>query len=236
MRLSWRGWPYGPFWSTTAKRGAFMAQALAVQDSDRSVLRTGYGGAIFPTSRRERNRYERGIGWNTEPNNRYGPSPITGAGLWTLSFPAGGVTLPGTTTGAFNGPLTGNVTGTATALASTPTKCSAGNYPLGVDASGNAQNCTAAPPGVTTNQNIRSIQFSFDGGGSALSGTMTRCTQVNFAGTIQQVTLLGDVSGSVTVDVQTVAYASYTGPTSASSIAAARSRRSPAPRNTRMRR
>ena len=58
-----------------------------------------------------------------------GPSPITGAGLWTLSFPAGGVTLPGTTTGAFNGPLTGNVTGTATALASTPTKCSAGKLP-----------------------------------------------------------------------------------------------------------
>jgi hypothetical protein len=43
----------------------------------------------------------------------------------------------------FIGALTGN-SSTTTALASTPTKCSAGNYPLGVDASGNAQNCTAA--------------------------------------------------------------------------------------------
>jgi hypothetical protein len=47
----------------------------------------------------------------------------------------------------------GNVTGsvaTATALATTPTKCSAGNYPLGVDTGGNAQNCTAAGIGDVT--------------------------------------------------------------------------------------
>jgi len=41
---------------------------------------------------------------------------------------------------------TSGLAATATALASTPTKCSAGNYPLGVDTGGNAQNCTAAPP------------------------------------------------------------------------------------------
>ena len=49
-------------------------------------------------------------------------------------------------------PLNQNTTGnaaTATALAATPTKCGAGNYPLGVDVSGNAQNCTAAPTGIT---------------------------------------------------------------------------------------
>lgn len=65
-------------------------------------------------------------------------------------------TLPGTTTGTFSGPLTGNVTGnvsgssgsttgnaaTATALAANGTNCSAGSYPLGVDANGNAENCT----------------------------------------------------------------------------------------------
>ena len=38
---------------------------------------------------------------------------------------------------------------TATALAATPTKCSAGSYPLGIDAQGNAQSCTAAVQGVT---------------------------------------------------------------------------------------
>jgi hypothetical protein len=40
-----------------------------------------------------------------------GTSPVTGSGSWTLSFPVGGVTLPGTTTGTFSGNLTGNVTG-----------------------------------------------------------------------------------------------------------------------------
>ncbi|MCU1337081.1 MAG: hypothetical protein JWO19_2662 [Bryobacterales bacterium] len=39
----------------------------------------------------------------------------------------------------------------ATALASTPSKCGAGNYPLGVDTGGNAQNCTAAGPAPTSN-------------------------------------------------------------------------------------
>ncbi len=51
-------------------------------------------------------------------------------------------TLPGTTTGTFVGPLTGNAT-TSSAFDHTPTKCSAGFYTLGVDALGNAQNCTA---------------------------------------------------------------------------------------------
>lgn len=36
---------------------------------------------------------------------------------------------------------------TATALAANGTNCSAGNYPLGVDASGNAESCTAAGSG-----------------------------------------------------------------------------------------
>lgn len=40
--------------------------------------------------------------------------------------------------------LNQNTTGTAAALASNGTNCSAGNYPLGVDASGNAESCTAA--------------------------------------------------------------------------------------------
>jgi len=88
-----------------------------------------------------------------------GSTPITSAGSWTLSIPTS-PTLPGTTTGTFSGNLTGNVTGnvtgnltgavtgnasTATALAANPTNCSAGNYPLGIDASGNVNNCTAAP-------------------------------------------------------------------------------------------
>src|SRR5689334_8584569 len=76
-------------------------------------------------------------------------------------------------------------------------------------------------PGVSANQAIRTVQFAFDGGGSALSASMTRCTQVNFSGRIQQVTLLADVSGTATVDVKTIAYELYNGPASASSITAA---------------
>ena len=49
----------------------------------------------------------------------------------------------------------GNTSGnaaTATALAANGTNCSAGNYPLGVDASGNAESCTAVPsaPSITS--------------------------------------------------------------------------------------
>jgi hypothetical protein len=43
----------------------------------------------------------------------------------------------------------GNVA-TATALASAPTKCSAGSYTIGIDVSGNAQSCTVAALGTVT--------------------------------------------------------------------------------------
>jgi hypothetical protein len=94
------------------------------------------------------------------------------------------------------------------------------------DASGNiidsgAVGCQGSAGGGTTNQNIRTFGATFDGGGSALTGTLTRCTNIYSAGTIQQVVLIADASGSVTVDVQTVAQAAYTGPASASSITAA---------------
>lgn len=57
----------------------------------------------------------------------------------------------------FSGGLTGTLTGnasTATALAANGTNCSAGNYPLGVDASGNAESCTAAPTGTLTSLSV----------------------------------------------------------------------------------
>ena len=66
------------------------------------------------------------------------------AGNPTLSIPTN-PTLPGTTTGTFSGNLTGAVTGnasTATALAANGSNCSAGQAPLGVNASGAAETCT----------------------------------------------------------------------------------------------
>lgn len=53
--------------------------------------------------------------------------------------------------------------GTATALASNPTNCTAGNYPLGIDASGNVENCTAAAVGTVTAVTATSPLFSSGG-------------------------------------------------------------------------
>ncbi len=77
---------------------------------------------------------------------------------------------------------------------------------------------------ATTNQKIRTIGASFgsfESGATALSGSKTACVATYFAGTIQSVELIGDVSGSVTVDVLTVAHGSWTGRASATSITAA---------------
>lgn len=52
------------------------------------------------------------------------------------------------TGGAFSTSGSGTIAATtAAALASNPTNCSAGNYPLGIDASGNVESCTAAGSG-----------------------------------------------------------------------------------------
>jgi hypothetical protein len=76
----------------------------------------------------------------------------------------------------------------------------------------------------TTNQNIRTIGAtfgSFESGATALSGSHTACVPTYFAGTIQSVEIIGDVSGSATVDVLTVAHTSWTGRASTASITAA---------------
>lgn len=102
-----------------------------------------------------------------------GASPITTSGSWALSFPAGGVTLPGTTTGTFSGNLTGNASGTsgsttgnaatATALAANPVDCSANQYATAIAANGNLTcgsivaadlPATAVTPGAYTSSNI----------------------------------------------------------------------------------
>ncbi len=77
--------------------------------------------------------------------------------------------------------------------------------------------------GTSTNQAIRTIGAtfgSFESGASALTGTKTACVPVYFSGTIQSVEVIGDVSGSATIGVLTVAHASWTGRASASSITA----------------
>lgn len=68
----------------------------------------------------------------------------------------------------------------------------------------------------------RDIGVLFDAGeGQVLSGTITRCGHIDYSGTILASTITANVSGSASVDVKTVAYGSYTGPASTSSIVAA---------------
>lgn len=74
--------------------------------------------------------------------------------------------------------------------------------------------------GPTSNQNLREIKFTFGGGGSLLSGSDSLCETVAISGTISGVYLKSDVSGGATVDIKTVAEASYTSPASASTITA----------------
>ncbi len=104
-----------------------------------------------------------------------------------------------------------------------------------LDTSGNAFTMVKGASAITanflTNIDAAGIQhfapitksiaaFIFDGGGVALSGTLDACRVMDAAYTITGATLISDVSGSATVDVRTVAYSSYTGPSSASTITA----------------
>ena len=105
----------------------------------------------------------------------------------------------------------------ATAVVGLFSTCSGTQY-LGAD--GACHNAGASP---TTNQNIRTIGAvfgDFSSGASAISGAQIACVPVYFAGTIGAVELIATPSGSVTVDVKTVAHGSFTGPSSTSSITA----------------
>jgi hypothetical protein len=73
---------------------------------------------------------------------------------------------------------------------------------------------TFADANWSANNNMpwRTIPFFFDGGGSALSGTITRCTPITFGGVVNKFFVQADQSGSATITVKTVASGSYTGP------------------------
>jgi hypothetical protein len=64
--------------------------------------------------------------WTTWSSGQFGCASLVTSGTWS------------------------GLAGTATALAADGANCSAGSYPLGVDASGAVQGCTVAPPGTVT--------------------------------------------------------------------------------------
>jgi hypothetical protein len=101
---------------------------------------------------------------------------------------------------------------TATALAATGTQCSAGNYARGVDASGNAQNCTAAATGnaltsnplsqfaATTSAQLLATLSDPTGTGPAVFGTSPTITTPRIA-------QINDTNGNAEVIYTTTASA-----------------------------
>ena len=77
-----------------------------------------------------------------------------------------------------SGTWSGNA-GTATALAANGTNCSAGNYPLGVDASGNAESCTLA--GTVTSVGLSSTNSTLTIGSSPVTTSGTITADLNLA-------------------------------------------------------
>lgn len=158
----------------------------------------------------------------------------TGSCYFDGATTAGHIAVPSSTsagalhdTGSTSSPSSGEVMATvgATNACGSPPCLIAGNLFLTPDLlAGNGNGGGGGPPskGSTTNQNLRIIPFSIDAGtGNTLSGTLQRCGTIYFSGTIQAVTLLGNVTGSASVDIGTVRLTSYTGPSSAASITAA---------------
>ena len=70
-----------------------------------------------------------------------------------------------------------------------------------------------------TNNKIRSVGITIDGGGSAITTGVKGYIEVPYACTISAVTLLADVSGSIVVDIWKDTYANYP-PTVADTITA----------------
>ena len=73
---------------------------------------------------------------------------------------------------------------------------------------------------LAANQKLADIVFIIDGGGSAITTGQKGHLEIPFACTIQQVTMLADVSGSIVVDIWKDTYANFP-PIDADSITAA---------------
>jgi hypothetical protein len=140
-------------------------------------------------------------------------SPITSSGTLAFSLATqtanqvfAGPTSGGAATPAFralvaadipaNAANTSGNAATATALASNPTNCSPGNYPLGIDASGNVESCTAAGGGSGTVTTV-SVTTANGVSGSVANATTTPAITLTLGAiTPSSVAAVGTVTGS----------------------------------------
>lgn len=74
--------------------------------------------------------------------------------------------------------------GTATALSANPTNCSAGNYPLGIDASGNVENCTSAGGSSLLTASTTESSYTYLNAGTFLSAPAVLATSTTATSTI----------------------------------------------------
>ena len=122
--------------------------------------------------------------------------------------------------GSATGSISGNA-GTATALAANPSNCSAGSYPLGIDASGAVESCTVAGGATlgtaTTGAGATSYDFTiaagtkeitFSGSGISSNGTSDVIIQFGDAGGIETTGYAGVYHRSVTTTVTNEAFSS----------------------------
>lgn len=140
-------------------------------------------------------------------------------GLLKITVAAGSATPSTATAGTDYVVPAGNVA-TATALAANGANCAAGQYPLGVDASGAVEGCTAAGGGGGGN---RLLGITIDGAGQTITTGVKGFVLAPIAGTITAATLLStDASAtacSIVIDVWKDTYANYP-PTDLDSITA----------------
>lgn len=131
----------------------------------------------------------------------------------TLTADAFVGTLTGNVTGNLTGNVTGNVSGssgsttgnaaTATALAANGSNCSAGNAPLGVDASGAVESCFDVA--TQTELNTHGALTGTSAHGATTTNTadqiVARDSSGNFAAGTITATLTGNVTGNLTGNV-----------------------------------
>ncbi len=113
-------------------------------------------------------------------------------------------------------PITGT-TPTATVAVDTLTITSSDSS---IAAVGNSSN-NSLDLKTSANTKVSSFGVSIDGGGIAITTGVKGYVYVPYAGTISSWTVLGDVSGSIVIDVWKIAFASNTLPTVANTITAA---------------